>query len=121
MHTFLKNEKRHILNYSFITLCSVVAGQKERITEYLNSTPLSKPTAVEELWVNHLLPPEQKNKIKFTTSYRAKELDWKVFNPRIDAFRKTVARFNRRGRSGPYVLIVFTYSLGVGLIQDRRP
>lgn len=86
MQSFLKNEKRNILNYSFITLCSGVVGQKERITEYLNSTLLHKPAAVEELWVNDLLPPEQKNKIKFATPYRVKEEDWKVFNAKLDAF-----------------------------------
>ena len=86
MQSFMKNEKRNILNYSFITLCSGVVGQKERITEYLNSILLHKPAAVEELWVNDLLLPEQKNKIKFATPYRVKEDDWKVFNPKLDAF-----------------------------------
>ena len=90
MQAFLKNEKRNILNYSFITLCGGVAGQKEKISEYLKSILLSKPTAIEELWVNDLLLPEQKDKIKFTTPYRVKEEDWKVFNPKIDAFINAV-------------------------------
>lgn len=90
MQTFLKNERRNILNYSFITLCSGVAGQKGRITEYLNSTLRRKPIAVEELWVNDLLPPEQKDKIRFATPYRVKEDDWRVFDPKVDAFIATL-------------------------------
>lgn len=86
MQTFLKNERRNILNYSFITLCSGVAGQKQKITEYLKSTMLRKPTAVEELCVNDLLLPEQKDKIKFTTGYRVREDDWKVLNAKLAAF-----------------------------------
>lgn len=91
MQTFLKTEKKNILSYSFITLCGGAAGQKKKIDEYLKSTLLSKPRAVEELWVNDLLRPEQKDTIKFTTAHRVKEDDWHVFNAKLDDFVAMVA------------------------------
>ena len=90
MQTFLENEKPNIHNYFFITMCGGAAGQKKKIDEYLTATLLSKPTAVEELWINDLLRPEQKDTIKFTTAYRVKEDDWKVFAPKLDAFAAVV-------------------------------
>ena len=86
MQTFLQNEKDNIRQYSFITVCSGAAGQREKISQALQSTLGIKPSLVEELWVNDLLPPEKRNKIRYTTPYRLKEADWKLFNPKLAHF-----------------------------------
>ena len=89
MQTFFEKEKQNILKYSFITLCGGVAGQKQKIAEYLTATLQHKPVAVEELWVSDLLLAGQKD--NDTTHYSVRTADLYVFKPEIDAFLKDVA------------------------------
>lgn len=98
MQTFFENEKQNILRYSFITLCGGIAGQKQKIAEYLSTTLLRKPVAVEELWVSDLLVAGQKD--KDTTHYSVRTEDLYVFKPEIDAFVKAVARSTERSSVG---------------------
>ena len=64
MRTFIKMEGDKLTDYSFITLCTGAKGQREKIANELSSLTAQKPTAVTELWINNLLPEEQRNKIK---------------------------------------------------------
>ena len=86
MQAFLQQEKQNIRQYSFITVCSGAPGQREKISGALQSIVGVKPSLVEELWVNDLLPAEKKNKIRYTTPYRVKDGDWRVFNPKLAHF-----------------------------------
>ncbi len=90
MQTFLLREAQRIHDYSFISLCSGVPGQSQKIIDYLVTILPTKPDVLEELCINDLLPPEQKDKIKYTTPYRVKESDWKVFNSRLASFVNAV-------------------------------
>jgi Flavodoxins len=95
LRSFLAQENNNIKNYSFITLCSGVADQKEKIIRSLTSVMNNTAVAVEELWINDLLPREQKDNIKYTTPYRIKEADWKNFDAKIDAFLKSLDAIGR--------------------------
>lgn len=86
LKTFLKQESENIRNYSFISLCSGVPEQKEKIKIALQKIVGKPPLAIEELWVNDLLSSSKKNKIKYTTPYRIKPDDFSLFNPKIDKF-----------------------------------
>jgi flavodoxin len=86
MQTFLMRESGRIRSYSFISLCGGLDGQRQKISDYLASILPAKPAIVEELWVNDLLPDEQKNSVKYTTPYRIKEPDWRIFNAKLGAF-----------------------------------
>ena len=86
MLTFLQQERSNIHDYSFITLCGGAAGQKEKIEDFLVSTQKLRPLAVEELWVNDLLKPEEREQIKYTTGYRVKDDDWMVFDQKMRNF-----------------------------------
>ena len=98
MQTFFQNEKSHILKYSFITLCGGVAGQKQKIAEYLTSTLLRKPVAIEELWVSDLVVAGRTD--KDTTHHGVREEDLYVFKPEIDAFLKTATLSAERSPVG---------------------
>lgn len=91
MQFFAKRENGNLKAYSVIALCGGVAGQKENIAGFFESTMLRKPFLVEELWINDLPRPEQKDKIKSKLPYRVKEEDLIVFNPKIEAFLRKLS------------------------------
>ncbi|WP_147805203.1 flavodoxin family protein [Alkalicoccus halolimnae] len=84
MRTFIKREK--LTDYSFITLCSGADGQREKIASELATLTPEKPTAVAELWINNLLPEEQRNKIKYTSSFRVEKQHMQQFDAEIKSF-----------------------------------
>jgi flavodoxin len=84
MRTFIEREK--LPDYSFITLCSGAAGQREKIAAELDALTPQKPTAVAELWINNLLPEEQRNKIKYTSSFRVEKQHMQQFEEDINSF-----------------------------------
>ena len=86
MRTFIKMEQNKLTDYSFITLCSGAEGQREKIANELSSLTAQKPTAVTELWINNLLPEEQRNKIKYTTNFRLEKKHMQQFDPEIKFF-----------------------------------
>ena len=100
MQTFLEDEKHNIPEYSFITLCGGVAGQKQKIAEYLKSTLLREPVALEELWVSDLLVAGQKD--LDTPHYSVKKEDLYIFKPEIDAFLKAVSVSTERSPVGAH-------------------
>lgn len=86
LKTFLQQEKENIRDYSFISLCSGVPEQKEKIKIALQKIVGHPPITAEELWVNDLLSASKKNKITYTTPYRIKPNDFDLFKPKIDKF-----------------------------------
>ncbi|WP_203340914.1 flavodoxin family protein [Planococcus beijingensis] len=86
MRTFIQMEKDKLTDYSFITLCSGAAGQREKIAAELSALTPQKPTAVAELWINNLLPEEQRNKIKYATNFRVEKQHLQQFNEEIQFF-----------------------------------
>lgn len=86
MRTFIQMEKDKLTDYSFITLCSGAAGQREKIAAELSALTPQKPIAVAELWNNNLLPEEQRNKIKYATNFRVEKQHLQQFNEEIQFF-----------------------------------
>lgn len=86
MRTFIKMEKDKLTNYSFITLCSGRTGQGEKILAELSSLTPKQPTTVSELWINNLLPEEQRNKIKYATNFRVEKQHMQQFDEQIQFF-----------------------------------
>jgi flavodoxin len=84
MQAFLKLEKDNITQYSFISLCGT--GGNKKISSALTELVQHAPTAVLELRVNDLIPPEKKNKILYTSGYKVQEQDFAVFDRAIDKF-----------------------------------
>jgi flavodoxin len=84
MQAFLKLEKYNITQYSFISLCGT--GGNKKISSELTKLVQHAPTALLELCVNDLLPPEKKNKIRYTSGYKVQEQDLAVFDRAIDKF-----------------------------------
>jgi flavodoxin len=82
LKAFLQLEKKHIKNYFFISLCGN-SGNKKIATE-LTQLVHQAPTAVLELAVNELLPPEKKNKIRYTSGYRVQTDDLPFFDPALE-------------------------------------
>jgi flavodoxin len=86
MTSFLNREKGMVESYSFITLCGGAAGQKEKIEIELEKIMGKKPQALVELWINSLLPADQKNTIKHTTAFRIESDRLKAFDPQLEDF-----------------------------------
>ena len=86
MRTFINMEKDKFTDYSFITLCSGAAGQREKIAAELALLTTQKPAAVAELWINNLLPEEQRNKIKYATNFRVEKQHLQQFDEEITFF-----------------------------------
>jgi flavodoxin len=91
LKSFLRLEKNNIPQYSFITACSGYAGQKEKIAKDLIRLIEKQPTIVTELWINDLLPADQKNKIKYVTPYRLQPKDLVVFEAKIEKHIRAIS------------------------------
>lgn len=86
MRTFIKLQKDKLTDYSFITLCSGAAGQREKIVAELSALTPQKPAAVSELWINNLLPEEQRNKIKYTNNFQLEKQHMQKLGGEIQFF-----------------------------------
>lgn len=86
MRTFIKREKEALTDYSFITLCSGATGQREKILAELSALTPQKPAVAAELWINKLLPEEQRNKIKYTNNFRLEKQHMQQFDSEIRFF-----------------------------------
>ncbi|MBQ4819690.1 hypothetical protein [Aquimarina sp. MMG016] len=62
MKTFIRNNKQHLKNYSFITLCSGRDTQKEKIADQLEKLVNHKPKVIIELETRMIITPEQESK-----------------------------------------------------------
>ncbi|HEY9045521.1 MAG TPA: hypothetical protein VIN08_06475 [Ohtaekwangia sp.] len=88
LKTFLINERTKIKHYSFITICGGREGQRDKITLELSAALRAMPDAVTELWINNLLQEDQKNSIKYTSSYQLTSGDLVRFQNSIQEFIK---------------------------------
>ena len=86
MRTFIQQEKANLLDYSFITICSGAPGQREKLAAELVALTPQKPAVVAELWINNLLPEEQRNKIKYATGFKANRQHIQKFDEEIKFF-----------------------------------
>lgn len=83
MKSLMVKEKLRIRQYSFVTLCGGNAGQKEKIKNELFLILQKQPQTLVELWVNDLLPAEQKNSIKYTSGFRIDERGLENFGAQL--------------------------------------
>ncbi|MEZ0479759.1 flavodoxin family protein [Planococcus sp. SSTMD024] len=86
MRTFIKKSKDDLTDYSFITICSGTPGQREKVDAELVALTTREPSALAELWINDLLPEEQRNKIKYTNKFRLKREHFRQFDKEIRFF-----------------------------------
>jgi flavodoxin len=86
MATFLRKQRDNISNYAFVSFCSGVSDQEKKLKQELFSLLGKKPVAFAEIKVNDLLPPGQRNKIRYTTPYRVKPKHYSALQMRIDDF-----------------------------------
>lgn len=90
IRAFIEKERNNIHKYFFITLCNGVDGQKEKLTAELSSIIQEEPLGVVELWINRLLPEDQRNKINHTFNYKVSTDDLNRFEKEIEAFIGTI-------------------------------
>lgn len=86
LRVFLQMEMFNIRSYSFVTLCG--GGNNMKVEDELLKIMHKRANAVLELAVNDLLPPEKKNKMKYTSAYRVITPELKIFDEYIDGFLK---------------------------------
>lgn len=85
LKTFISNEKRNIIHYSFVTLCGGGSpDQKSKIKKELLNLVGKAPDHVLELWINNLLPEEKRNTIKYTSGYRIEPREFSKFETQIN-------------------------------------
>ncbi len=84
-------EKNNIQRYSFITACSGSAGQNEKIEKDLVRLVEKQPATVTALWINDLLPADQKNKIKYVTTSRLQPKDLVAFEAEIEKHIRAIS------------------------------
>ncbi|MBN1696742.1 MAG: hypothetical protein JW881_04450 [Spirochaetales bacterium] len=92
MRVFLELEKEKIHRYAFISLCNGVENQKETLAGELSGIIHEKPVTVTELWINDLLPPGEKNKVRQLFNFRITPGDVSRFEGRIESFIRTVGQ-----------------------------
>lgn len=101
MRTFINREKDKLTDYSFITICSGVEGQREKIMAELSALTPNKPVAVAELWINNLLPEEQRNKIKYASNFRVEKQHLQQFDTEIKFFIEMALHTSRNNSGSP--------------------
>jgi NAD(P)H-dependent FMN reductase len=92
LKTFIAEQKDALPHFAFISLCSGVPGQPERIAAQLQSLTGRKADAVIQLNVNALLPPECKNRVRYTNAYRATAQDMRAFDKDLDGLMRTLRK-----------------------------
>lgn len=90
MAAFVAHEKALLPPYAFISLCSGVPGQAEKIAAQLETLTGRKPKGVSQLNLNERLPPEHRNRVRYTNAYRAVPQDMRAFEREIDGFVRTL-------------------------------
>jgi hypothetical protein len=83
---FVAGHKAQLPPFAFLSLCSGVPGQPARIHDELRELTGRAPDAVEQLNVNELLPPEHRNKARYTSAYRLGAGEVRAFDAAIDSF-----------------------------------
>ena len=90
MQTFLLNERRNLTRYSVFTVCGGVAGQREKLAEFMETLTGKRPAAVKELWVKDFLPAEKRDDPRFSSTYQVNDDDWKKVDFKIIDFLKAL-------------------------------
>ncbi|MBL0741036.1 flavodoxin family protein [Chryseolinea lacunae] len=89
LRTFLREESKFILHYSFITVCGGGQNnQREALEKELASILETPPERVAELWVKEMLEVKKMDADKFTSAYRITPKDLMYFSRKIDDFVK---------------------------------
>lgn len=88
---FVARHRAELPDYGFLSLCSGVPGQPARIADELERLAGRPPLAVDQLDVNELLPAEHKNKVRYTSAYRARAQDMPAYGDAIDRFLHDLA------------------------------
>ncbi|MBS1542062.1 MAG: NAD(P)H-dependent oxidoreductase [Bacteroidetes bacterium] len=88
MRVFIEQERDHLTNYSFITICGGEESQAEKILNQLVTAAGRAPKAFCELKVNDLLPSGHHQQARFKTFYKIEHGDLKVFDDKISQFVK---------------------------------
>jgi flavodoxin len=70
LKAFLMQERQHINQYSFISVCGGREGQREKIRAELISLIHQEPEKVTELWITDLIPAENREDIEFITRFK---------------------------------------------------
>lgn len=83
---FVAQQKDVLPPCAFISLCSGVPGQAEKIAAHLLALTGRQPEAVSQLNLNERLPPQLRNRVRYTNAYRAGAQDMRAFEPEIDKF-----------------------------------
>ncbi len=86
MATFLKKQRDNVRNYAFLSFCSGVSNQENKIRKQLFTLLGKNPVAFSEIKINDLLPPERRNKIRYTTPYRVSPQHHVELGTHIDEF-----------------------------------
>lgn len=87
LRTFIADEKFNIPDYSFVTVCGGVNGQKEKIIQDLDSIVRKAPVDVLELWISDIVKQESKKGIKKDASgYKIDESDLRFFDAAVMSF-----------------------------------
>ena len=88
MQSFIRQEKDHLKEYCFVTVCGGRAGQQEKLEKQLYLLTGKAPMLVKQLPVNDLVPPERRRGVKNTASVRMGSSDLKYFEPAIEELVK---------------------------------
>lgn len=83
---FVAQHRNVLPPFAFLSLCSGVPGQPARIHDQLRELTGRAPAIVDQLDVNQLLPAEHRNKVRYTSEYRAVADDMRAFDARIGEF-----------------------------------
>jgi flavodoxin len=84
MQSFIRLEKDHLKEYSFVTVCGGRTGQQEKLEKQLFLLAGKEAMLVVQLPVNNLVPPERRRELKNTASFRVESTDLKYFEPAMD-------------------------------------
>lgn len=83
---FIAQQKDALPPFVFISLCSGVPAQADKIAAQLLAITGRKPQAVRQLNLNDRLPAQQRNRVRYTNAYRASAQDMRGFESEIDGF-----------------------------------
>ena len=87
MKSFIEKEaKSHLLNYSFMTLCTGREGQEESIREQLDKMVGRPPEVVQEIRVIDLLPADKQKDAKAIGEIKITEKTIQQFSATIENF-----------------------------------
>jgi hypothetical protein len=88
--SFIRHEKDELPDFAFISLCGGLADQQVSIAQELVQLTGRPPQLVNQLNVNELLPPEQRNRARYSAAYRVDAREMCRFDGEIEHFLRTL-------------------------------